>query len=203
MRTWARRRGRTHVRSRFESGVERVVGAHVNELPYGAVRTVRFAALVPFALAAVLTGCGNDDDDAASTTTPGADIAAEVDAICEDFAQKLEEHGPMPYDDFDPENPDPALLPQVGAFFAEVAPAGEEMVTELEALETDDSTDAANLEAFIAAVEADLANALTQQEAAKAADVNAFVATLEPTAELAEARNEAADALGATACTIR
>ena len=158
---------------------------------------MRASVLSIAAIAAVLltlgaSACGSDDDEPSDAS---AAVIEQIDEICSDWKNTLDERGDFPVEDFDPESPSPDDLPAVGEYFATGQPAQEEAIAQLRNLSP--SADIADeVESLVSALEAELESAKGQTSAALAGDVEAFVATLDDAGTSQEVVKDAADELG-------
>ena len=169
-------------------------------------RSVTGLILVAVAAAAVLllAGCSSSDDETVPTSTSptsvvGASAAAQIDAVCADWKAQLDARGPLNVEGFDPESPDPALLPAVGTHFGAGLPFGAAAIDQIKAIEVPADQEA-DVDRLVAALEAQQANAQRQVEAATAADLNGFVPTLANADALTDEVESAAQTLGANHC---
>ena len=65
--------------------------------------------VVVLCLAIGASACG--DDDSGGSTDASAAVIAQIDEICADWKDALDERGDFPVEDFDPESPAPEDLP--------------------------------------------------------------------------------------------
>ena len=150
--------------------------------------------LVIVCVALWLGGCGGDSEPSAS-----ADVVAQVEGVCAALQDELDARGDFPVDGFDPENPSREALPVVGAYFAAATAATEKALQALRDLDAPAEIQP-KLDAFTAAMAAQLASAQEQVAAAKQSDVAGFTATLATASETIENFDQAADELGAESC---
>ena len=142
---------------------------------------------------------GGDDND--ESGGPSAAVIEQIDGICADWKDALDERGDFPVDDFDPENPSPDDLPAVGEYFASGESAAEEAIAELRRLSPPADVEA-DVDALVTALEQQLESAKVQAAAARASDAAAFTATLPSASSSQEAVQEAADDLGTEGCAF-
>jgi hypothetical protein len=90
---------------------------------------------------------------------------------------------------FDPENPSPEDLPEVGNFFASGESAAEDAIDQLRELSPPADIEA-KVDALVMALEQQLENAKAQASAARAGAVGAFTATLDDASSSLEAVQE-------------
>jgi len=164
----------------------------------------RTAALLAISCLVMLAGCSSGDEAVApagsvAPTTAVASVVPQIDAICADWKAQLEARGRLDVDGFDPQNPDPALLPQVGAYFAGARPIARASIDQIAALDVPADEQAA-VDRLVAAMEAEEANAIRQVEAANAGDVDGFVPTVAETDAVNQEVTAAGEALGADSC---
>ena len=155
--------------------------------------------LVAVSLALGASACGGDDSDASSDAS--ADVVEQIEEICTDWRETLDERGGFPVDGFDPANPSPEDLPTVGEYFASGHPAAEDAIAKLRQLSPPADVEA-RIEALVSAVEQQLESAKNQASAALVADVAAYQATLDEAASSLEAVQDASDQLGAQSCAF-
>jgi hypothetical protein len=162
----------------------------------------RTIAVLIIAVAGVAGGCGSGDGEATSpaATVPNS-ITDEVNAACRAQLAAYDERPNFPVEGFDPENPDPAKLPEVGAYFEGNNFVYEEFLARLEAIDPPPEQREA-LAAYVDASREDFRIVQEQQAAAAAKDVDGFVATLDDVIAQAEVLNDAARALGADDCVM-
>lgn len=118
---------------------------------------------------------------------------------CREQRTAYSERADFPVDGFDPQRPDPAQLPEVGAYFEGNNDVYAQFLSRLDGIEPPPE----QREAFAAFVEAnreDYRIVWEQQEAAKAKDVDGFVATLPKVVAQQELLNATARELGAEDC---
>jgi hypothetical protein len=165
-----------------------------------AVNARRTIAALIIAVAGVAGGCGSGDGEATSpaATVPNS-ITDEVNAACRAQLTAYDERPNFPVEGFDPENPDPAQLPDVAAYFEANNFVYEEFLARLEAIDPPPEQREA-LAAYVDASREDFRIAREQQAAAVAKDVDGFVATLDDVIAQSEKLNDAARALGADDC---
>jgi hypothetical protein len=164
----------------------------------------RTAAFLVATVVVVLAGCSSKADEAApatATTVVSASAVAQIDAVCGDWKAQLDARGRLNVPGFDPENPDPALLPQVGAHFAAALPIGAAAIEQIKAIDAPPD-EQADVDRLVAALEAQQANAQRQVDAATAADLNGFVPTLAATDALMQDIATASQALGTDRCAF-
>jgi hypothetical protein len=123
-------------------------------------------------------------------------VIEQIEAICDDWKETLDERGEFPVDGFDPENPAPDDLPAVGDYFASGHSAADSGIAELRELSPPRDVEA-DFEALVSALERQLESAKAQASAAAA-----FTATLDDAPSSQEAVKEAADELGAQSCSF-
>lgn len=157
--------------------------------------------------AGVVAGCSSGDEavsptgSVAPTTAVVASAVPQIDEICVAWKAQLDARGGLDVPGFDPEAPDPALLPQVGAYFAGARPIAQSSIDQIEALDVPEDEQAA-VDRLVAAMQAEEANAVRQVEAANAGDVDGFVPTLAETdARIADVA-AASQALGVDSCAF-
>lgn len=155
--------------------------------------------VVVLCLAIGASACG--DDDSGGSTDASAAVIAQIDEICADWKDALDERGDFPVEDFDPESPAPEDLPPVGNYFASGEAAADDAIAEIRGL-SPPADIAAEVDALVAALERQLKSAKAQAVAARASDVAAFTATLEDASSSLEAVKEAADDLGTEGCVL-
>ena len=156
-------------------------------------------AVAALCLALGAGACGGDDS--ADSSNASAAVIAQIDAICVDWKDALDERGDFPVEDFDPESPAPEDLPAVGNHFASGEAAADDAIAEIRGL-SPPADIAAEVDALVAALERQLKSAKAQAVAARASDVAAFTATLEDASSSQEAVQEAADDLGTEGCVL-
>jgi hypothetical protein len=168
-------------------------GAVVQDLGQGeSVLTVRVVA----ATGAVLRA-GRVPRPAAN-----ARFVGRAQRICGDAAGRLAALPPFPFDDFDPLHPDPALLPQVGAFFTgpgDPRPILEAAASQLQALGHPPAA-RRSWKALLAARADRLTAINAQDQAALAADVPAFVQSVHAVDRVAGRIALAAAVFGVSRC---
>jgi hypothetical protein len=140
---------------------------------------------------------------AGAVREPRADraFARRADRACVAASSRLAALPPFPFTDFDPLHPDPALLPQVGAFFtgpADPRPILHALVATLQGLGTPVATGA--WQRVLRAEDGSIAVRDRQDAAALAADVPAFVKSVDDTVGAERELALAADVFGATRC---
>jgi hypothetical protein len=140
---------------------------------------------------------------AGAVREPSADrpFARRADRACVAASDRLAALPPFPLTDFDPLHPDPALLPQVGAFFTgpgDPRPILHALVATLQGLGAPVATGA--WQRVLRAEGGSIAVRDRQDAAALAADVPAFVKSVGDTAAAERALALAADVFGATRC---
>ena len=140
------------------------------------------------------SACGGSDESSEASA-----VTAQVEEICTEWGLSFADRGEFPVEGFDPESPDAADLPAVGAYFAAGLEAQPQAIASLQGLSAT-GEQREQLDALIAAWQAAYAGARAQVEAALASDVEAFVATLEGAAASSDAVDDAADALGVPDC---
>jgi hypothetical protein len=145
------------------------------------------------------SACGGDDSG--GSTDASAAVIAQIDEICADWKDALDERGDFPVEDFDPESPAPEDLPPVGNYFASGEAAADDAIAEIRGL-SPPADFAAEVDALVAAFERQLNSAKAQAVAARASDVAAFTATLEDASSSLQAVKEAADDLGTEGCVL-
>ncbi len=97
-------------------------------------------ALVLVLAAVTLGACGSSKPSRTSTGTAAsqsrldAAFIARVDELCRRVSVELNSHGRFPYPKFNPESPNVALLPKIGAYFELSRAAGDRVPAELAAL---------------------------------------------------------------------
>jgi hypothetical protein len=128
-------------------------------------------------------------------------VIEQIDGICAEWKDALDERGDFPVDDLDPESPSPDDLPAVGEYFASGESAAEEAIAELRQLSPPGDVEA-EVDALVTALEQQLESAKVQTAAARASDVAAFTSTLPSASSSQEAVQEAADDLGAEGCAF-
>ena len=168
-------------------------------------RGVRLAVVA--AVCMMNLACSSGATTAAPASAPPANpvdaaFATKATAICTATTQKLSSTPDFPYPSFDPSIPKPAaLLPKVGAFFAQYTiPAEEASLTQLGALGEPASGQAA-WDSFVSLWAAWVANTQAQVKAAEASDAKGFVVTVDWfTTDRQQAIGSAAAAAGAPAC---
>ena len=126
------------------------------------------------------SACGGGDSESVDSS---AALIGQIDGICDNWRQTVDERGPFPVESFDPEDPSPGDLPAVGNYFATGHPAAEETIAELRHLSPPSSL-AADVDALVSAVERQLESGKTQA------------------ASLQEDLEEAADELGTPGCAF-
>jgi hypothetical protein len=156
-------------------------------------------AVAAICLTVGVSACGGDDSGDSSDTS--VSVIEQVEAICDDWKETLDERGEFPVDGFDPENPAPDDLPAVGDYFASGHSAADSGIAELRELSPPGDVEA-DLEALVSALERQLESAKAQASAAQAGDAAAFTATLDDASSSQEAVKEAADELGAQSCSF-
>jgi hypothetical protein len=144
------------------------------------------------------TACGGGD---AESRDASAALLGQIDGICDDWRETVDERGPFPVESFDPEDRSPGDLPTVGDYFAAGHPAAEQTIAELRHLSPPSSL-AADVETLVSAVERQLENGETQASAARIGDVAAFTATLDEAMSSQADLKEAADELGTPGCAF-
>jgi hypothetical protein len=162
------------------------------------VRALSFTVAV-LCLTLGASACGGDDSGDSSDAS--AAVIEQIDAICADWKDALDERGDFPVEDFDPESPSPEDLPAVGNYFASGEAAAEDAIAEIRGLSPPADV-AAEVDALVAALQQELESAKAQAVAARASDVAAFTATLEDASSSQEAVQEAADDLGTEGCAL-
>lgn len=155
-------------------------------------------AVIAVCLTLGASACGGDGSESVDAS---AALIGQIDGICDDWRERVDERGPFPVESFDPEDPSPGDLPAVGDYFAAGHPAAEETIAELRHLSPPSSL-AADVETLVSAVERQLENGKTQASAARIGDVAAFTATLEEAVSSQEDLEEAADELGTPGCAF-
>ncbi len=148
-------------------------------------------------MAVGLGGCGGDSGS--SLDQASADVVAQVEDVCAALQDELDARGDFPVDGFDPENPSPEALPVVGEYFASATAATGKALQSLRDLAAPAEIQP-KLDAFTAAMAAQLASAKLQVAAAKKSDVAGFTATLATASQTIENFDQAADELGAEGC---
>ncbi len=78
---------------------------------------------------------------------------------CRKYVSALEQRGDFPFEDFDPEHPDPAQLPAVGEWFAQSFSSAGDMTATIRAIEPATTQQQAQLDDFVAALQAEENNA--------------------------------------------
>jgi outer membrane murein-binding lipoprotein Lpp len=152
-------------------------------------------------------GCGSSSKASDTTTTSttarltSAELSSRVSSICAAWKTELFARPKLDVVGFDPMNPDPALLPAVGAHFAPSAELAQRTVDQLQALEVAPGN-RDDLDALVAALEAEVANIRTQVQAAKDRDVEGFKATADKASTLRDDVKQAAGAFGADGCAF-
>lgn len=160
------------------------------------LRGVCAAAIVLAALA--LAACGSSSKNSSASTlaeartrpttsipNPSAGsrleaaFIARADGICARAKAKLDANGQFPFSSFDPQRPDPKLLPKVGAYFAARQTIADAVPAELAELGTPRGAQEV-WSKMLALAKEDRSIADRQIVAAKASDSSAFIATLEP-----------------------
>jgi hypothetical protein len=164
------------------------------------VRTrVLSITLVVVSLALAVSACGGSDADEPSDASAG--VVGQVESVCADWRETLDERGDFPVEGFEPESPAAEDLPAVGDYFASAHEAAEEAIAELRHLSPPFNL-AADVETLISALEQQLESARVQSSAAQSGDVAAFTATLDDAASSWEAVREAAEQLGTPDCAF-
>ena len=156
-------------------------------------------AVASLCLALGASACGGDDSSDSSDAS--AAVVAQIDAICADWKDTLDERGDFPVKDFDPESPAPEDLPAVGNYFASGEAAADGAIAEIRGL-SPPADIAAEVDALVAALERQLKSAKAQAVAARASDVAAFTATLQDASSSQVAVQQAADDLGTEGCAF-
>jgi len=156
-------------------------------------RALSFAVVAAASLTVGASACGGDDSEGSSDAS--AAVIEQIEGICSDWKNTLDERGDFPVEGFDPEDPSPTDLPAVGNYFASGNRATEEAIAKLRELSPPADIDD-EVESLVAALEAELESAQVQTSGAQAGDVEAFIATLDDAASSQEAVEEAADELG-------
>jgi hypothetical protein len=154
-------------------------------------------AVVCLALAA--TACGRDGSGESSDGS--AAVIEQIDRICADWKDAVDERGDFPLEDFDAENPSADDLPAVGEYFASGESAAEEAIADVRELSAPADVEA-EVDALVTALEQQLESAKVQAAAARGSDVAAFTATLEDASSSQEDVQDAADDLGAEGCAF-
>jgi hypothetical protein len=163
------------------------------------VRAVSITVAV-VCLAFGASACGGDDDSSEAGDASAA-VIEQIDGICAEWKDALDERGDFPVEGFDPENPSPEDLPEVGNFFASGESAAEDAIDQLRELSPPADIEA-KVDALVMALEQQLENAKAQASAARAGAVGAFTATLDDASSSLEAVQEAADDLGTEGCAF-
>ena len=146
------------------------------------MRSISIVVFVIAGLALGVVGCGSDGSSkAAPTTSPATstvppDAAVRIRAICAGWKKALDARPSFPVQNFEPMNPDPALLPDVGRYFAPAAELQVRTIAKLRALMCRRQQD--KVDALIAALETEVANTRTQVRAAMQLKIEEFKATV-------------------------
>jgi hypothetical protein len=169
---------------------------------------------------AVLRGLNDRETLVVATVTPKRDVAlragliarparnaafrSRADAVCAAAGTKLDALPPFPYSKFDPQHPDPALLPDVGRFLTrshDVRPIFRTLNRQLRVL-GQPPADGAVWRDFVGARAAALVAQEAQDRAALAANVDDFIASVDRTDWAARRAAIAATVFGATGCLL-
>jgi hypothetical protein len=152
------------------------------------------ASLIALALAVAGAACGGGESDSLSSESQAA--IKQIEGICDDAsAQAAAAQGKFPVADFDAQDPSPADLPKVGAYFSIGHAIWDKALVEARGVSVPSEIQM-QVDTLLDSVESDLALAKKQAAAAKAADVEGFTATLDDVDSSRSAVEAAADDLG-------
>jgi hypothetical protein len=150
-------------------------------------------------MASLGVSCSGAEQTATTNARFPNSITDKVNAACRARQKAYDGRPRFPVDGFDPRNPDPSRLPEVGAYFEGANWVYQQFIDRLAAIDPP-AQQSAQLAAFLAASRADFRLAKDQQVAAKAKDVKAFSASLPKIDAVAEDLQKKARALGAADC---
>jgi hypothetical protein len=184
-----------------------------HEFPRGGTAPQRIPSRIVIAAMIVASGCsvascgGDSSPKSAPTATTSTtiaspdDLSTRVGEICDEWKRALDARPRFAVENFDPEHPDPQLLPDVGSYFAPSAELQQDAIDQLEAFDAP-GPGQRDLDALVVALRAEVTNTRAQVDAANHGAVDDFKATVARVATLRAAVKRAAKPFKADGCAF-